>query len=368
MKSTRLVLALLVLGSGGCDSIGDATGPTPDPSLTVPPSGWFMGAGRDAPPVEILRALSLALQDPMVQSGVKTAMRRSPYLHHRLELGALLESPLGRPLATHMATGLRMNPSEFRSLVRSEPPVDILVLTREDRREWKGGGTVAVAWMPTLKSWLPARVFVGGVERSSTEVGPMQGPANVVFAVEPSREKLHRVNPQADVPGEVIQEPEDGEYVMRLRHHPANGLMSTLTLECEPGSDDCGDWGGVSGLMTLVRFCWLFADDPLGVGDVEIEFRARPMGGGHGVWDILFGGLPSATLSSPQCLVPQIDYVQWVPNDPGEYVVVEMWEKDTWPNGDDNKGQATWSYGQSGTQHLYYEGPGVGSGWATHGW
>lgn len=363
----RMSALAAITVAASCGPAGDPLGTAAEESLALPVAE---APATDARlPASLLSALSQALDVRSVQQELILAMRESPYLHHRLELLGLLDGTEAGEFQRRTAAEMGVTPDQLARLVRSLPAIDIFVLTREDRLGWTGGGTVALAWMPNLREWQASRVFVAGQEWQPSLLTTLSGVNNVVFALEPAREKLRRVRPQADRPGTVIQEADDGEYVVQVTFTSADGVSVSESSACEEGSETCGGGGGGGSIWTRIdSFCWLFGDDPLGVGDVEIEFRARPMGGGLGVWDVLYGGLTAATPSAPRCLFPNQQYVQWRPSSPGDFLVVEMWEKDPWPNPDDSKGQANWAYGEAGQLRDFYEAINKPAGWAVHSW
>lgn len=315
-----------------------------------------------------MAALSVAVQDPAVEAALRGAFRASPYAQHRLSMSSFLEAPEGRGLGEKLAQALKAPPSAVALTVDPQRAFDLVVLRRVDRLTWRGGGRIAVAWMPSRHSWESARAYVGGKRMRAPTFGALLELSDVIIAVQPARPKARRVDPQPGGPGDVIQDPSDGELAIgRLRRSPSGDVVVQSLGDCD-GIVDCGGdgGGGGSGAIQLTQFCVNFGDDPFGAFDVEIQFRAYRNGAFIG--DVYFGGVPAGSYASPSCITANTKYVFWEPSAPGQSFSVDMWELDTWPLSDDFKGTATWSFGESGQARTYWSGPGTISGAASHSW
>lgn len=214
---------VLLLGAllAGCDSAQ----PTLSAGAAAPKSGL----------PALAYGFSQALRNDDVRASVRNAMRASLVSEHKLVLQEYVRTQSGQLLLQTAAAAAGVTPAELRSQIEALPELDFYVASRDQRRAWQGSDKVAVVANLDADS----KVFPGfdASGKPVRQLGhePMPG-VEAVFVLHRAEEKFLRVYPQANLPGLVIQEPQDGEENGMLELKDANGKITrTQYVDMVPG-------------------------------------------------------------------------------------------------------------------------------------
>ncbi len=214
MKSTKFFLVALAVSAAACDTT-TRPAPTPagDPAVpssldAEPPISWAAGA----------LARSLASADARLS--ILAAMRASTQVEHQLILGDYLRSPEGAGLLAGSAAALGMEEAELLAQVARLDEVAELVISvplREHRLAWRGTPHIGVAgsWDPDALDF--AVHEPAGRRKEATKMSQVEG-YDAFFYVHPRESWGTRIGRQADGPGVVIQDPDDGETAIVWTH------------------------------------------------------------------------------------------------------------------------------------------------------
>lgn len=158
---------------------------------------------------QVAGALARGLASPDARRQILAAMRASTEVEHQLILG----SPEGRDLLAGSAAALNTDEAAFLARVARLDEVAQLVISvplREHRLTWRGSPDIGVAgsWDPDVLDF--AVHEPGGRRAEATEMRHIQR-YGAFFYVAPRENWGTRIGHQADVPGAVIQDPDDGE-------------------------------------------------------------------------------------------------------------------------------------------------------------
>ena len=194
-----LVVPVLI---AGCSS--DVTG-------TRAPSDLSLHRGATAPEVSadlVARGFAAAMRDPAIRLAVRDAMRASPLTEHKLLLHEFVKTPTGVALVAAGADKLRISPDEFADALSQLPAMDFYVPSQTGRRTWKGGSSVRVGYLLD-KRGERARAF----DHSGAPTRLVQGmatPGSATFVLQAAERTARRIGPQASVPGDAIEDANDG--------------------------------------------------------------------------------------------------------------------------------------------------------------
>lgn len=156
---------------------------------------------------ELAFHLTKALGSDEVRQQVLNAMRQSLVAEHKLVLQDHLRSPEAQMLRDRMAASAEDAGSDLSRLLKAVPRLDFYVPREEDRKTWQGSGNVLVySYLRSGETLHGFRVRDG--ER--VEIG--LDPQSTLVALHPVEEKHLRIDPQAQGPGDVIQDPDDGTF------------------------------------------------------------------------------------------------------------------------------------------------------------
>lgn len=175
---------------------------------------------------QLAEAVAKGLASPAARQEILAAMRASTAVEHRLVLADYLRSGAGAGLLDGSAKASGRSRGEFMSWVdslRLVTEVAIAVPLREHRLAWRGGGRIGVAgtWNPeALGFWV---YEPDGSRRRAMAPSAVQD-YDAFFIIRPLENVGTRIDRQDDVPGPVIQDPDDGETAM----------IWTLEVEGEP--------------------------------------------------------------------------------------------------------------------------------------
>lgn len=299
---------------------------------------------------QVTWALAQALDDAGFRGLVRDAMRFSPYTEHKLDLAEYLGSEEAAPVLKRSALLAGWAPSELLSLINDLPPMDFYMPSRKHRRTWQATPGVLVVAMGDPDSRV-ARGFDSrgnpiAVNGETIDLGPP------VLLIHPAERKGRRINPQPNVPGLVIEDPEDGSLSGSYTWVDSEGRQHTVDLADIPqftihahehtgggegGEDETGGDEGSSDWVNLYSFKIFFGD---GVGSSEVEFYGNVyyylgslITGG---W-VRYEGVDENTLYLVDDLFIEHDFTY---GGVRKQIHVELWETDAFE--DDYKGDAWW--------------------------
>lgn len=189
---------------------------------------------------EMAYSTAEALALPEVRANVLAAMRASDRVEHALILGEYLGSGDGVGLLHAAAHALGVTESEFKRKVVALPALELVVPIRDQRLVWTGSANIGVAGSLDSDATEFTIHEASGVRRDAVSI-PQLMEYDAFFHIRPQEGFGTRIDRQADVPGLVIQDPEDGEQA----------VIVTLTAE-----------GGATRAVDLGQF------------DDDVEFRA----------------------------------------------------------------------------------------------
>jgi hypothetical protein len=162
------------------------------------------------PTNDLSRGVAVALGDPSLRSELRDAMRASPLTNHKLILQDYLATKGGAKLRTGIATALETSDAEVDKLISAFPAMDVYLPFKEHRLGWKAGGEILVgatmdrSHTPVLQSFSTTGKQIALVRRDGTPKEPL-------LILNPSTSRNVRFQPQPNVPGLTVQDPNDGE-------------------------------------------------------------------------------------------------------------------------------------------------------------
>ena len=187
---------------------------------------------------EIAYAAAKALGSSEVRTNVLAAMRASVRVEHALLLGEYLSRSDGAQLRHHAARALGMTEKEFHEKVLALPTLELVVPVRDHRLDWTGSAHIGVAG--SLDSDVSEFTVhePSGLRRSAVSI-PQLLEYDVFFYIRPQEGFGTRIDRQADVPGPVIQDPDDGEQAV------------IVTVTMEGGATRSVDYGQFDNVLEL---------------------------------------------------------------------------------------------------------------------
>ncbi|HEX5724519.1 MAG TPA: hypothetical protein VFX98_03585 [Longimicrobiaceae bacterium] len=229
MYRNRIIVSSLTLAAllGACS---DVQLPTPDAAEVTP-------ASRPAAAVQVVaRSFALALASPETRGDVRDAMRASPFTEHKLELHAFIATPRGERLLAAAASASGLTRAELEGMIRTLPEMDFYAPFRTHRLNWEGTADVLVAAALTLDGDRAAAYGTDGDE--VTLAFGDDEPTRPVLMLHPAERKGLRMRPQANRPGLVIQDFNDGELSGTFVTRNARGEVQEVSLaELASGSN-----------------------------------------------------------------------------------------------------------------------------------
>lgn len=224
MKRIKLSFVALAVSVAACD---DATRPAPttDGDPAVPSS-----LDAEPPISQAAGALARGLASADARQSILAAMRASTQAEHQLVLGDYLRSPEGTGLLDGSATALGTEGAEFLARIDRLDEVAQLVISvplREHRLAWRGNPRIGVAgaWDPDVLDF--AIHEPAGRKKEATEMNHLQG-YDAFFYLGPRENWGTRIGRQADEPGPVIQDPDDGEATVVWTYRVGDAEPLTL--------------------------------------------------------------------------------------------------------------------------------------------
>lgn len=238
------------------------------------------------------KALAQAMRYANVRSDLRDAMRSSRITEHKLNLQRYVASPSGARLIAGAAEVTGTTIGELKAIISGLPRMDLYVPIRQHRLTWQATADVVFATTmdvnaKVLNAYSPSgnRVIVDATEAD---------PEFTVILLAPAERTSRRIRPQADVPGRVIQDEEDGDLSGSMVWTDSKGMRRIVELadllgggdvgissECDPrtakepcdeGDGGGGGSGGAPADTTFLTHFKIFFDD--GLSSSEVEFHA----------------------------------------------------------------------------------------------
>lgn len=158
-------------------------------------------------------------------------------------LAEFLREREGSALLRESARALGVSPPDFIALVEGFGALEIVVPIREHRLSWTGTSRVGVAGTWDSDA---SELVVHESSGRSRRVDPTAALAryDALFLVRPMETIGTRVGPQDDVPGRVIQDPDDGEVAV---------ILTLRAGDEEPKSVDFGSFDSDEALRNHLR-------------------------------------------------------------------------------------------------------------------
>lgn len=225
MRDTKLFLIALAVFTTAC---ADTTRPGPmsgDEPVAQPT------LSAESPISQVAGALARGLASPDARRQILAAMRASTQVEHQLVLGDYLRSPEGAGLLTGSTAALGTDEAQFLARVARLDEVAQLVISvplQEHRLTWTGSPHIGLAgsWDPDVLDF-PVHE-PGGRRVEATEMSHLRQ-YDAFFYVAPRENWGTRIGRQADMPGSVIQDPDDGETAVIWTY--SVGDAEPLTLD-----------------------------------------------------------------------------------------------------------------------------------------
>lgn len=379
----RLLAAGAALLAAACtpmDAPERVTAPVSAPSASAAPSSAREAADR------VAHAFALALGRREARVLVRNAMRASPLTEHKLVLQDFLATPAGRTLLAAAARESGSTPEALLGAVAALPRMDFYAPFREHRLTWRGGDEVTVG--ATLH---PDSVLLTAYRTDGTAVvlDSRRGvPALPLLVMHPAERSGPRVSPQPGTPGEVIQDPGDGEISGTVEWTGADGRVhvspigrlgtgrrtagadawSTTTMSaCDPTAiDGCdpSEETSVPGITAdttfLDAFSVSYGDGWSGSMEVELYASYYPLGSSIAA---ATGKIRMENVARFVEYYPhKVMVLRKIPTGSGDRIRIRVVETDTFF--DDDKGSADFFEADRGRQKLitsrgYQDGWGV---------
>lgn len=352
---------LMLAGVAACD----AADPLEAPASSQPPSF--------SSDVEMVTyGLARALQSADNQAFLRDRLRESPWVEHKLLLQEFLLAESATPLFDSMAKELATSTDSLRSLVEALPEMDLYMPRQHDRRSWQVGDSMVVLNLRDLDG---DNAFGFTFDGRPTSYLDTSSDAAILMLHDAER-KGRRIHAQADVPGQVVEDQNDGTLSLVITTWHANGSTSVVDYADLPyaaispiavlkAADLTPDLTSSFSLVgsTELEFIQPFFDDGLaGQCEGRTENYFVPVGttknpNEHTTWSA--GGLGCTVTGVPVWDMQAIILNQSIEHVFGAKVAIQLWEDDSWPNGDDNYGWFDFFYATR-------DGA-VGNGYATVG-
>lgn len=162
---------------------------------------------------DLARALARAARDPGFSLSLRDALRVSPYDGHALRLSDFLLGAGREAVLSAVARELNLRPDSVRALAESWAHLAIAIERRADRLAWRGTpGVTVAAWFENEPIPDAATASFGAHPRlAQIDHGGEAAMTYPLVTVSPARYWIVRAFPQAAGPGDVIQDPDDGE-------------------------------------------------------------------------------------------------------------------------------------------------------------
>ncbi|MCY3611539.1 MAG: hypothetical protein OXH51_08390 [Gemmatimonadetes bacterium] len=161
----------------------------------------------------VAAAIAHSMADESVRLSLLKAMRASVGVEHRLMLADYLRMEESESFLRESANALGMSGPDFIVQVEALGEIEIVIPIREHRLSWTGTPRVGVAgmWDSDL-----TELVVYDPTGASRRIDVSEAPAgyDALFLVRPMETIGTRIGRQADVPGPVVQDPDDGEVAV----------------------------------------------------------------------------------------------------------------------------------------------------------
>jgi hypothetical protein len=207
-RSRQAVAVLAAAFATGCADSYVTTDPTGSEPVVAPSAAWVSEAE------EVARAFALAMADSGVRVAVRDAMRASRVTEHKLVLQEFAATAAGRAIVSAAARASGVTESSLATRIASLPALDFYAPFREHRLTWRAEPTVVIGVAHGEQRILTAYRIDGSSLKLEDNAGV---PSDAVLLLRLAERKNRRIDAQADRPGEVIQDPDDGELSGSIR-------------------------------------------------------------------------------------------------------------------------------------------------------
>jgi hypothetical protein len=351
---------LLAMSAVGCSS--DATAPE---GVALRPNAMMARSGESPPWVAdaefVGRAIAMGLSDAEVRVSVRNTLRASRLVDHRVSLQEFLTKPEGKILLQAAERSAKTSAHQLNVAVSRLPGMHFYVPAREQRRRWTGAGPASVA-VRIGRASSDFSVFRADGTRGTLVEAINVASTSATFILAPEERTSDRISPQADVPGSVIQDANDGELGGRIIEYGAFGITRVrnladelkfvggryVSIACDPTAISCdGDGGGGGGGgpiaatllndLTIIGVCdFGFYPNNCGNDTNEFEWHTYYSNNGGQTWtnrtDVQLNGVP-AYYEGVNINVPLIAKQAVAPNERITTDIIEddgSWQTDTW--------------------------------------
>lgn len=231
----RHTLALVLTGSLIVGACADAPTATTESSRS---SSASLAISMPSAGPSVAQGLAIAMRDASVRSRVHRAMRASLLNEHKLVLQDFLSTSEGQELFAAASAGLNLTSEAFQSRIASLPRLDFYVSFKAHRLTWKAGSDVYVAM--NFDADAPSITAYGSDGQTITLRKDQGVPSVPLILLHPAEPTATRGTPQANAPGDVIQDSTDG--AVATRYATSLGPIPGPAFVIEPG--DGGGGGG----------------------------------------------------------------------------------------------------------------------------
>lgn len=288
--------------------------------------------------VDVLaRAFAIGMSQPTVRDAVRDAMRASPWTEHKLSLYEFVGTPPGEMLLEASAAAAGMHPDALRARIADLPELDFYVPARHHRLIWRGSEDYLVA--VNLNGQAPTFGYDASGRGVPLDLSQPEPAAQTVLMLQTAEPKTRRIDPQPNLSGLTIQDPDDGELGGVLIITEAHGLTRTIELadvakhgplaQCY---ENCTGGGGGSPppetFLARIRTQGI-VDNNNPFESNEFEFNAT-------AWDGSAGFLRITGIGSTTDRIRHDHLIYAIPLSAVSRITISVKETDGWPNPDDH--------------------------------
>lgn len=227
----------------------------------------------------VAHGLALAMRDPSIRKQVQGAMRASLLNEHKLVLQDFLNTATGQEILSATAAALNLTPTSLQSTIAKLPRLDFYAPFEAHRLTWKAESDVYVA--VTFDKNAPTITGFGTDGRTVTLRKDQGVPDIPLLILHPAEPTLTRNAPQANKPGDLIQDATDGAVASK---YVPQGPALLIACETDPTALVCDVGGGGGGGVgapapgVYINHFNIKADDGW-FGNSEMRFRSYAIAG-----------------------------------------------------------------------------------------
>lgn len=172
---------------------------------TMQPAGGI--STQEASAREFARGLALALAAPEIRASVRDAMRASLWDEHKVPLREFAQTPAGLEMLSAAARARGVSLQTVQAELAALPSLDFYMPLRAHRRTWTADANLVVVAGWEGEGDVPGFTPDGrvlAISRRLTDAMP------ALFFIQPAEWKGKRIRPQANTPGLVVEDADDG--------------------------------------------------------------------------------------------------------------------------------------------------------------